>query len=52
MILPKAGERVAVDIMMQTFIDGRMNLHEYFELKDQVLGKDWIYKQMEVAEKD
>jgi hypothetical protein len=47
MIIPKTGDRVAVDIMMQTFIDGRMNLREYFELKDQVLGKDWIYKQPE-----
>jgi hypothetical protein len=47
MIIPKMGERVAVDIMMQTFIDGRMNLRTYFEFKDQVLGKDWIFKQKE-----
>ncbi len=45
MIIPKTGNRVAVDIMMQTFIDGRMNLREYFELRDQVLGKDWINQQ-------
>jgi hypothetical protein len=47
MIIAKKGERVAVDIMMQAFIDGRMNLREYFALRDQVLGKDWIDKQAE-----
>ncbi|SRR5258708_39193942 len=40
-IIPKAGDLVAIDIMMQTFIDAKMNLQTYFMLKEKVLGKNW-----------
>jgi len=42
-ILPKLGELVDIDIMMQTFIDAKMSLQIYFALKEKVLGKNWGY---------
>jgi hypothetical protein len=42
-ILPKMGDLVAIDIMMQALIDAKMNLQTYFVLKEKVLGKNWGY---------
>lgn len=38
-ILPKRGALLAVDIMMDTLIKTKTDLHMYFTLKEQVLGK-------------
>ena len=38
-ILPKLGDLVAVDVMMQTLIDAKLHLGAYFALKEKVLGK-------------
>lgn len=42
-IVPKIGDLVALDVMMQTLIDAKLNLSTYFALKEKVLGKDWGY---------
>jgi hypothetical protein len=42
-IVPKIGELVALDVMMQTLIDAKLNLSTYFALKEKVLGKNWGY---------
>ena len=42
-ILPKIGDLVAIDVMMQTLIDAKLNLGAYFALKERVLGKNWGY---------
>jgi hypothetical protein len=42
-IVPKIGELVALDVMMQTLIDAKLNLSTYFILKEKVLGKNWGY---------
>lgn len=47
--LPKMGELVAVDVMMQTLIDAKLNLSDYFRLKEQVLGKNWGYPAAKAA---
>ena len=38
-ILPKLGEVLAVDVMMDTVIKASLDLHTYFQLKAKVLGK-------------
>ena len=42
-IVPKIGDLVALDAMMQTLIDAKLNLSTYFILKEKVLGKNWGY---------
>jgi hypothetical protein len=42
-IIPKIGDLVALDVMMQTLIDAKLNLSTYFALKEKVLGKNWGY---------
>ena len=42
-VLPKIGDLVAVDVMMQSFISSKMGLAKYFELKKKVLGDNWGY---------
>ena len=37
-ILPKIGELVAVDVMMDTLVAAKLDLQKYFVLKDRVLG--------------
>lgn len=39
-ILPKCGDLLALDVMMDTvFVKARLDLHSYFALKATVLGK-------------
>ncbi len=38
-ILPKLGDLLALDVMMDTLIKSRMDYHTYFALKALVLGK-------------
>jgi hypothetical protein len=42
-IIPKIGDLVALDVMMQVLIDTKLNLNIYFALKERVLGKNWGY---------
>lgn len=42
-VIPKIGDVLALDVMMQTLIDTKMDLATYFSLKQQVLGKKWNY---------
>ncbi len=37
-ILPKRGDLLALDVMMDTLIKAKMDLHTYFALKAKVLG--------------
>ena len=37
-ILPKLGDLLAVDVMMDTLIKAKLDLHTYFALKSKVLG--------------
>ena len=37
-VLPKLGDLLALDVMMDTLIKAKMDLHSYFALKAQVLG--------------
>jgi hypothetical protein len=37
-ILPKRGDLLALDVMMDTLIKSQMDLHTYFALKSRVLG--------------
>ncbi len=37
-ILPKLGDLLAVDVMMDTLIKAKLDLHTYFSLKSNVLG--------------
>lgn len=37
-ILPKLGDLLALDVMMDTLIKAALDLHTYFALKAQVLG--------------
>jgi hypothetical protein len=39
LILPKIGELVAIDIMMQAMIDAKMGYATYFALRDKVIPK-------------
>jgi hypothetical protein len=38
-ILPKQGDLLALDVMMSTVINAKLDLHTYFALKAQVLGR-------------
>jgi hypothetical protein len=38
LILPKRGDLLALDIMMDTLIKAKMDLHTYFALKARVTG--------------
>jgi len=42
--LPKLGELVAVEIMMQAVLGSKMGLPTYFILKEKVLGPKWGYQ--------
>jgi hypothetical protein len=37
-ILPKQGRVLALDVMMQTLIDTKLDLYNYFLIKEKVLG--------------
>jgi hypothetical protein len=37
-ILPKLGDLLAVDVMMDTLVAAKLDLQTYFALKDKVLG--------------
>ena len=39
LVLPKRGDLLAMDVMMETLIAAKMDLHTYFALKAKVLGK-------------
>lgn len=39
-ILPKDGELVAVDVMMNTLISTKLHLGAFFALKHQIMGDD------------
>lgn len=41
--LPKVGDVLAVDVMMDTLLKLRMNFGAYLALKGKVLGKDWHF---------
>jgi len=41
--LPKMGELVAIDIMMQALIDAKMGYATYFALRDKVIAKAVLY---------
>ena len=43
-IIPRLGELVAVEVMMQALIDSKLPFSTYLALKAQVLGDDWSYK--------
>jgi hypothetical protein len=49
-VIPKIGEVVAVDVMMDTIINARMAYGTYFALKEKVLGKNWGYPPSPSAE--
>jgi len=51
-VIPKTGEVVAVDVMMDTIINARMAYGTYFALKEKVLGKNWGYPPSPSAEAD
>lgn len=38
-LLPKLGDLLALDVMMSTVINAKLDLHTYFALKAKVLGK-------------
>ncbi|HEY1732687.1 MAG TPA: hypothetical protein VGG15_13095 [Terriglobales bacterium] len=38
LILPKRGKLLALDVMMDTLIKAKLDLHAYFSLKETVLG--------------
>jgi hypothetical protein len=38
LILPKRGDLLALDVMMDTLIKSKMDLHIYFALKARVMG--------------
>jgi hypothetical protein len=42
-VVPKLGDLVSVDIMMQAFIDSKMPFNTYLALKEKVLGENWEY---------
>jgi hypothetical protein len=42
-VIPKIGELVAVEVMMQALIDSKLPFSAYLALKEKVLGKDWVY---------
>jgi hypothetical protein len=52
LVIPKVGNLVAVDVMMQVLIDAKLPLNTYFALKEQVLGKNWGYPQQDVSRAD
>ena len=39
LVLPKRGDLLALDVMMETLITAKMDLHTYLTLKAKVLGK-------------
>jgi hypothetical protein len=41
LLVPKIGDVVAVDVMMDTLVNARMTFGAYQTLKDQVLGAKW-----------
>jgi hypothetical protein len=42
-VIPKIGDLVAVEVMMQALIDSKLPFSAYLGLKEKVLGKDWVY---------
>lgn len=42
-VLPKMGELVAIDVMMQALIDAKMGYATYFALRDRVIPKAVTY---------
>ena len=42
-VLPKMGELVAIDVMMQVLIDAKMGYATYFALRDRVISKAVTY---------
>lgn len=43
-VLPKMGELVAIDVMMQALIDAKMGYATYFALRDRVIPKAVTYQ--------
>jgi hypothetical protein len=41
-VIPKIGDLVAVEVMMQALIDSKLPFSAYLALKEKVLGKDWV----------
>jgi hypothetical protein len=42
-IIPRIGDLLAVDVMMQALIDSKIPFGLYLTLKAKVLGDDWSY---------
>src|SRR5437660_5072491 len=42
-VLPKMGELVAIDVMMQALIDAKMGYATYFALRDRVISRAVAY---------
>jgi hypothetical protein len=49
-IVPKIGELVSVEVMMQALIDSKLPFSAYLQLKEKVLGKDWLYTSVRAKE--
>lgn len=53
LILPKLGDLLAVDVMMDTLIKAKLDYHTYFALKARVLGTlDLIAEGTELPSRD
>jgi hypothetical protein len=42
-VIPKIGDVVEVDVMMDSVMKTKMGLGAYMALKEKVLGKDWFF---------
>jgi hypothetical protein len=42
-VIPKLGDHVAVDVLMQAILGSKMGLNTYFVLKAKVLGEGYQY---------
>lgn len=45
-IIPKLGDLVALEVMMQALIDSKLPFGTYLALKEKVLGKGWDYTKL------